>query len=142
MLSLTTSSSKETEALGASMGRILRGGEVLALHGTLGSGKTTFVRGLAQGLGVKRKITSPTFLLAKRYPLGHGRGFYHLDLYRLKTASELGELGIEEMLDRRHVVAIEWPAVARRLLPHGAIIIKFRADSRHPNKRQITLTHG
>lgn len=102
-------SADETRAAGAELGRRLRGGELIALSGPLGAGKTEFVKGLAQGLDVPadEPVVSPTFVLVREYA---GRlKLYHLDAYRLQTASELSGLGFDEMrADPRAVVVIEW----------------------------------
>ncbi len=143
MFSVTTTSAQETRALGVSLGRSLRGGAVLALWGPLGSGKTTFVQGLARGLGLKKPITSPTFLLARAYPIpGKRKIFYHVDLYRLKGINALLELGLAEILASNHIVAIEWPKVARKILPRSTILINFRHYPKQPHARHITITNA
>ena len=103
-----TSTPGETESLAERLGRLLQPGDVIALVGELGSGKTLFSQGLARGLEVPETfyITSPTFAIINEYP---GRiPFYHLDLYRVDSAAEFSELGIEEILYGQGIVAIEW----------------------------------
>ena len=103
-----TTSPKETQLLAERLGRLLQPGDVVALVGELGSGKTLFSQGLARGLEVPETfyITSPTFPIINEYP---GRiPFYHLDLYRVDSAAEFTELGIEEILYGQGTVAIEW----------------------------------
>lgn len=139
MPSITTNSAAETRRLGASLGRTLRGGEVLELTGPLGSGKTTFVKGLAQGLGVKAIVRSPTFLLARAYPLPRGQTLYHLDLYRLKNSDELLALGLSEILNQRNIVVVEWPELLKTSLPQGTLKIQFRLAPGRPKERHITL---
>ena len=98
---------EDTRRLGVCLGRAMRVGDVVALVGPLGSGKTTFAQGLAQGLGVAadRHVASPSFALVNAHP---GRTpFVHVDLYRIRTRAELPELGIEEAYDRA-ATAIEW----------------------------------
>lgn len=109
-------SATETERLGLSIGQALRGGEVIALFGELGTGKTTLVRGLAVGLGAApRSVSSPTFVLIQEY---RGRlPLAHADLYRLDSATDLHHLGLSDYLDERHVVAIEWAEKAGADLP-------------------------
>jgi len=104
----STSSDKETTALGQKIGFNLFPGAVLALNGDLGSGKTTFVKGLAQGLGVPQDyyITSPTFTLINEYP-GRCR-LYHVDLFRLENAVDFDEIGLADIIAGDGVVAIEW----------------------------------
>ncbi len=117
-------SSAETERIGAAIGRLLTGGEVLALHGELGSGKTTLVRGIAAGLGVPRRtVSSPTFALIHEYA---GRlPLVHADLYRLDGETELAHLGLSEYLNGRAVVAIEWAEKAERELPGHRLEIRM-----------------
>ena len=103
-----TTSPEETQLLAERLGRLLQPGDVIALVGDLGSGKTLFSQGLARGLEVPETfyITSPTFAIINEYP---GRiTFYHLDLYRVDSAAEFSELGIEEILYGQGTVAIEW----------------------------------
>ncbi len=106
-----------TEALGERLARCLRPGDVVALTGELGSGKTCLTRGLARGLGVERPVTSPTFNLLHEYagPVP----VYHFDLYRLKSARELEDLGWEEYSAGQGVCVLEWAERAGTLLPDG-----------------------
>jgi tRNA threonylcarbamoyladenosine biosynthesis protein TsaE len=102
---LLTRSAEETEAAGEALAGRLGAGDLLLLAGELGAGKTTFVRGLARGLGVTATVQSPTFTLVRVYP---GRvQLAHVDLYRLETAPELDDLGLFELLEEG-VVAVEW----------------------------------
>src|SRR6266446_7438895 len=103
--SQTTNSPAETEEAGERLGGQLRSGDVVLLTGELGAGKTTFVRGLAQGTGSHAPVASPTFTLVRIYP---GRvQLAHVDLYRVKAAGELADLGLDELLDEGAMV-IEW----------------------------------
>jgi tRNA threonylcarbamoyladenosine biosynthesis protein TsaE len=105
---LTTTTHEETKRIGELLGTQLTSGMTIALIGDLGSGKTTFVQGLALGLDVPREyyVTSPTFTLVNVYP---GRvPLHHVDLYRLTDRSDFESIGFTEILDNRHVVAIEW----------------------------------
>src|SRR3954447_2791386 len=104
---LVAASAEETRGLGARLGRVLAVGVVVALVGRLGSGRTTFAQGLAQGLEVPadRHVASPTFALVNEHP---GRiPFLHADLYRVRSPAELAELGLDEAYDRAAAV-IEW----------------------------------
>lgn len=124
---------QETERLGERIGRTLQGGEVFALEGELGSGKTTFVKGLARGLGFSGTVTSPTFNLVHRYD--GGRAFLlHFDLYRLQTADELETLDLDGALESGAVVAIEWPERARATLPERTRWVRF-ADAGNARRR-------
>ncbi len=107
--SFHTASPDETEALGRRLGEQLGDRALVLLSGDLGAGKTLFVRGLAAGLGADPDdVSSPTFSLVNRYDGGRVP-LYHLDLYRLDGAGAAYDLGLEEMLDTRAVVAVEWP---------------------------------
>ena len=100
-----TTSAEETEALGEEIGAALKAGDLLLLVGPLGAGKTTFVRGLARGAGSSAQVASPTFQLVRIYP---GRvQLAHVDLYRVKVAGELIDLGLDELIDEGAVV-VEW----------------------------------
>jgi tRNA threonylcarbamoyladenosine biosynthesis protein TsaE len=105
---LTTDQMTTTQALGAALGRHVLSGTVITLTGDLGSGKTTFVQGLAQGLQVPAEyyITSPSYTLINEYPGRHR--LYHIDLYRLTDPAEIEDIGIFEILYGNGVVAIEW----------------------------------
>lgn len=131
MFTIVSCSDRQTRALGHALGAKLRGRDVLALSGKLGSGKTTFIKGLATGLGIKRKITSPTFVIFSPYPVPKRKAvFYHFDLYRLKSKRELEDLGVREIFAKPNsIAAIEWPQVAKHLLPRGAIQIYFQHGS-------------
>jgi len=129
MKTIKTTSPAQTLQLGSRLAKKLRGGEVLALYGALGTGKTQFVKGLAKGLGIKRTVTSPTFVIAKFYPFKkHNQKscFCHFDLYRVKSAAGLSLAGLTERLqDRGLIVAIEWPKIASRRLPKKTLKLFF-----------------
>jgi len=102
---LVTNSPAETEAVGELLGKRLRTGDMVLLKGELGAGKTTFVRGVARGAGSDAPVASPTFQLVRIYP---GRlQLAHIDLYRIEKPSELGDLGLDELLMQGAVV-VEW----------------------------------
>jgi tRNA threonylcarbamoyladenosine biosynthesis protein TsaE len=107
----------ETEAIAAELARSFHGGEVVALHGDLGAGKTQFVRGLVRGLGGEpRSVSSPTFVLLNVYDTGR-LTVYHLDAYRTSGEEDFEGIGFTELLDQGAVVAIEWPQRVPGLLP-------------------------
>ena len=117
----TTASAAETEALGERLGSELKPGDLVLLAGPLGSGKTTFVRGMARGAGSDAQVQSPTFQLVRVYP---GRvQLAHVDLYRVKVAGELADLGLDELLDQGAMV-IEW---GDRLDVHAAEVVTFES---------------
>ncbi|MBW1991762.1 MAG: tRNA (adenosine(37)-N6)-threonylcarbamoyltransferase complex ATPase subunit type 1 TsaE, partial [Deltaproteobacteria bacterium] len=124
-LTFTTHSPEETRELAARLGPGLHPGDVLALTGELGSGKTEFVRGLAQGLGVppETPVASPSFILAREYP---GRlTLIHLDLYRLEDLPPELLPDVEEYLYGPHVVAVEWAERLKNLLPRDCLEVQF-----------------
>jgi len=118
----------------------LKSALIFALTGELGSGKTTFVQGFLRGLGVRKKITSPTFVITKSYKLKAKsyQTVYHIDCYRIKRPSELLKLGIKEILnDSRNIVLIEWAEKIKRILPKNIIWIKFQHGEKINNQRII-----
>ncbi len=116
MATYISHSPAETESLGETWGRAAVRGQVLALSGDLGAGKTQLVKGLARGLGVTARVHSPSFTLVNEYGGGRLR-LFHLDLYRLETPEQLHSAGVEEYLDPDGVSVIEW---AERLSGLGA----------------------
>jgi tRNA threonylcarbamoyladenosine biosynthesis protein TsaE len=115
---------EETAAFGRSVGSTLRRGDVLALCGDLGAGKTHFVKGLAAGLGGGDIVTSPTFTLIHEYT-GGWLPLFHFDFYRLEDETEAIKIGLEEYLDGEGVCAIEWAEKFPALLPDGARWFRF-----------------
>ncbi len=97
---------RETEALGARLAKAIPGGAVVAMYGELGAGKTAFVRGMAEGLGLNCRVSSPTFTIVNEY-LGE-RELIHFDLYRISGEDELFEIGWEDYLSRGAICAVEW----------------------------------
>jgi tRNA threonylcarbamoyladenosine biosynthesis protein TsaE len=115
LLLAETRSEAETEELAAELSAELNPGDVVALYGPLGAGKTSFVRGLAAGLNCVQPVRSPTFSLINEYS---GRlPLYHFDFYRLDGNAEIDDLGWTDYLDSDGVLAIEWPEKVRKLLP-------------------------
>jgi len=101
---------------------------VISLKGDLGSGKTTFVQGLAIGLEIKDKILSPTFVLMKKYKIPNTKKqFYHVDCYRIKKAQDLSALNLEKLfLNPQNIIAIEWAERIEKILPKNTIIFEFK----------------
>lgn len=131
-----SSSVEETKKIAESFASGLKGGECIALYGDLGAGKTAFSAGIAAGLGIKQKITSPTFTILNQYD-GRIR-FYHFDLYRISDPEELYEIGWEDALASSGVCAVEWCENAGDLLPADAIRVKI--DYIASDKRRITIS--
>ncbi len=118
-----THAAGETEALGRRLGHTLRGGEVIALYGGLGMGKTALVRGLADGMGVTGEVSSPTFALVHHYA---GQvDLYHFDMYRVDGWEDLQSTGFFDYLDSGGVLAIEWSENIEGALPDDAIRIEI-----------------
>lgn len=140
-----TKNAGETQKLGKSLGSALIGGEIVALIGDLGSGKTTFVQGLAQGIGISRAVNSPTFIIMRHYTLSSDlkkiENVYHVDLYRLKefADTDIVELGIPNLWNNPHnIFIIEW-ADRIKTLPSNAITVSFHNDKHDENVRQIEI---
>lgn len=142
-----TRSEIETERLGKTFAQELQPQDVVCLIGELGAGKTTFVKGLAKGLGIKARITSPTYVVVREHEI-QGKGgrvkgegierLYHLDLYRLTSEKDVLGINIHDLLkDKNVVTVIEWPEVARSLIPSHAWIITFEQTDK--NHREITI---
>ena len=119
-----TSSEGETEDLGRRLGQRLEPGAVIAFTGGLGAGKTAFVRGLARGLGITDRVTSPTFTIVNEYEGGR-LPLFHFDMYRLGSSEELFEIGWEDYLARRGVCAVEWSENVADALEEDAIRIEI-----------------
>ena len=140
-MEIITKNAKETKEFGKKFGSSLKGGEVIALVGDLGAGKTTFVQGLAEGLGLKSKIVSPTFILMRQYSLESGLNFYHADLYRLEgnVDHEVVNLGLPDIWEKKdNIVVVEWAEKSRELFPKNTIWINF--DESSEDERRIKIT--
>jgi tRNA threonylcarbamoyladenosine biosynthesis protein TsaE len=137
---ITTDSVDETRKLGEIIGAAASAGTVLALSGDLGSGKTSFVQGLARGLGVPDDyyITSPSYTLINEYP---GRfPLFHVDLYRLTDSVDIEDIGLYEMLDDDGVVAIEWAERMGENLPPNHVMVQFEIIDDKTRKISIIPT--
>jgi tRNA threonylcarbamoyladenosine biosynthesis protein TsaE len=136
-LVLQTRSTSETIRIGKQIGSQLHPGDVVALVGELGTGKTHFIKGLASGAGVKRSryITSPSFTLIHEY---QGKiPFYHIDLYRLKTEKEAEGLGLEEYIQGGGITAVEWADKIPAHLPEQMLWIEIRHTGAHNRSIEI-----
>ncbi len=134
-----TASAAETQALGATLAHLLTGDEIIALAGDLGTGKTTFVQGLARGLGVTAPVTSPSFVLINRYRAHDGRVLQHADCYRLQNAAlEMWDAGLGELLNGDEMVVVEWADRLPDLLPDEHLDIRF--EYLDENRRRLTFS--
>ena len=133
-----SSSVQETEALGRALAQHLTPGTVVAFTGDLGAGKTAFVRGMAQGLGIAQRVTSPTFTIVNEYEGGR-LPLFHFDLYRLGDPEELFDIGWEDYLQRGGVCAVEWSENVADAM-QGAISVRIGRDS--DEQRTIIIEGG
>jgi len=152
MKSIIAKNPQETIELAGKFALGLKGGEILALSGELGSGKTTFIKGLAEGLKVAEVITSPTFVMLKSYPgkigdpsSSSGRvksiEFVHIDAYRAETIEDIKSVGIEDYFERKDIVmAIEWAEKIKEILPKNTINLEFQIIDK--NSRRISTFYA
>ena len=132
-----SASERETEALGRALVERLSPGAVVAFTGDLGAGKTAFVRGMAKGLDIPQRVTSPTFTIVNEYEGGR-LPLFHFDLYRLGSSDELFDIGWEDFLRRGGICAVEWSEnVADALEPDTVFIYIRRGNG--PEDRVITI---
>ena len=136
MKQLISHSSEETERIAEQFAKKLRPGDVVAYEGGLGAGKTAFTRGLAQGLGIREEVSSPTFALVNEYRGEHT--LYHFDMYRITGFDDLYSTGFFDYLGNG-VLAIEWSENIEGALPDGAITVTLTPDG---ESRTITLEGG
>jgi len=134
-----SNSAQETEALGERLAARLRPGDVIAYTGDLGAGKTAFVRGMAQGLGISQRVTSPTFTIVNEYegptPL------FHFDMYRLNGSEDLFDIGWEDYLARGGVCAVEWSENVADALEDEPIRVDIRRGE-HDGQRVISIRNA
>jgi len=161
MLEFIAKSKEQTQKIASDFAKKLKGGEVLCFYGNLGSGKTTFIQAIAKALGVKENVTSPTYVLLKKYrtarkkltrskktvakntqcPMPNDQYFYHMDAYRLNDSQEALDLGIEEIWsDPSNIIAIEWADKIADILPAKRIDLCF--ETKGENERKITIFKG
>ena len=133
-----THSPAETEKIGEALGKILPAGTILAYRGGLGAGKTAFTRGLARGLGIPERVTSPTFTIVNEYEGGR-LPLFHFDMYRLGSADELFDIGWEDYLVRGGVCAVEWSEQVEDALPPETVFVTLAPHPQDPSWRSITM---
>ena len=137
-MTIITKSEAETEAAGAALGERLPDGAVVALYGDLGAGKTAFVRGLARGMGISARVSSPTFTIVNEY-LG-ARELYHFDMYRLGSSDELFGIGWEDYLSRGGVCAVEWSENVADAFEGDEIVV--RISKLGDGERRLEISEG
>lgn len=134
-------SPQETESLGRRLGRLLKGGDLVCLYGTLGSGKTTLTKGLARGAAFQGRVMSPTFGLARVYR-GARALVYHLDLYRVGPG-ETGDIGIEDYVsDPRAVCVVEWPEAGEAYYPRQRLEVRLAHANGGRTRRIVFKARG
>lgn len=137
-MTVLTKNEQETEQLGAEFAKKLVPGDVIAMYGGLGSGKTAFVRGLARGLGLSGRVSSPTFTIVNEY-LGE-IPLFHFDMYRLTDSDELFEIGWEDYLNRGGICVVEWSEIVEdAFYPE---VIKVSIEKLSDTDRKITFDLG
>ena len=145
-----TKNFEETQKLGEELAGEIKDGTVVALYGDLGSGKTTFVQGFAKGLGINKRLISPTYIILRTYKIKlktknlklktsvqEVKNFYHVDLYRIQNGEDIREIGLDEIIENGNdIVAIEWAEKLGYLLPKKRIDIYFKSQD---DTREITI---
>lgn len=135
IFSWITQHASQTKQFAKQFAYILQPGDVLALEGDLGAGKTTFAKGLAKGLEIEEPIDSPTFTIVKEYQ-GSKMPFYHIDAYRIEAADE--QLGLEEYLYAGGICLVEWASHIQEWLPEKTIQIEITVLADHSRKIRLT----
>lgn len=138
MKQYTSYSEKNTKQIAQNIAQEFKSG-VVALIGELGTGKTIFVQGFAQGLGITDKVISPTFVLIRQHKIPQTeKTLFHIDLYRIENIENLNQLGLKDLwLDKRNIILIEWAQELENLLPANTTWIKI--EKRKGNTRLITI---
>ncbi len=150
MIKYLTKNQKTTQKIGYLLGEAIlktkpfkKNAFIIALKGNLGSGKTTFIQGLAKGLKIKNNFNSPTFIILKKYKINNKKFhfFYHLDLYRIKKTKELKHLNIDNLFKNpENIIAIEWPEKIKKILPKNTLWLKFLYGKKE-NERTIKIIY-
>ena len=142
LLNISSAHRDETFALGQQLSKLLKEGDVVALYGELGSGKTVFIQGVCAGLGVDSYVTSPSFTLIQEYS---GRlPVYHFDFYRLNSLSEIEDLGVDMYFDDSGIALVEWAERGEALLSASRYNIRFQHVEEGgvimPDQRVLTIS--
>ncbi len=134
-----TKSEDETFDIGFDFASRIISGDVIALYGTLGSGKTRLVKGICSGLGVEQIVNSPTFIIVNEYNSPKVGNIYHFDLYRMRSEDEVLAMGFEDYMSSRGIILIEWPELIERHLPAETIKIHISYTDENESHRWIKI---
>ena len=137
---VTTDSPEQTQYIAEQMAKRLQPGDVIAFTGDLGAGKTAFTAGLARGLGITERVTSPTYTIVNEYLSGR-LPLFHFDMYRLSDSEELFDIGWEDYLARGGVCAVEWSENVSDAL-ENAIFVRISVEPSGENRRRIEIQGG
>ena len=135
-----SNSPEETEKIGEALARQLQPGTVLAYRGDLGAGKSAFTRGLARGLGIEEPVTSPTYTIVNEYLSGR-LPLFHFDMYRLRSADDLFDIGWDDYLERGGVCAVEWSENVEEAMEDPILVTICRLPG-EDSLREITIEGG
>ncbi len=139
---IETMSAEETFEAGVALAKAAKAGEVYALLGDLGVGKTVFTQGFAKGLGITEPVSSPTFTIIQEYEEGR-LPFYHFDVYRIADVEEMYEIGFDDYIEGDGVCLIEWANLISELLPEDITVIRIEKNlEKGFDYRTITVTKG
>jgi len=136
-----STSSEDTQRLGQLLGQLLKSPEIIELRADLGGGKTTFVRGLARGLGSKDQVSSPTFTLNKVYKAKAGQQVHHYDFYRLYEAGIMNDELAESLQNPKVITVVEWSDIVQDVLPEDRFSIEFKPTANNPEGREISISY-
>jgi tRNA threonylcarbamoyladenosine biosynthesis protein TsaE len=131
-----------TQSAGEDFGKLLRAGDIILLTGRLGAGKTTFTKGIARGLGVTERVTSPTFTMVRQHHCHNQQGIemlHHGDMYRIESAGEVADLALGELVEENGVAIVEWGELAAEIFGPRAISIHFEV---HEDESRTLSAHG
>lgn len=138
----TCSTDAETQRAGEDLGRLLLPGDIILLTGKLGAGKTTFTKGVARTLGVKERVTSPTFTMVREHQCHNAQGIqtlHHGDMYRIESAGEVADLALAELVEEGGVAIVEWGELAAEVFGPNAISLNFEV---HEDESRTLSVHG
>ena len=139
-MTIITHSEAETERAGEALAEKVKKGDVIAMYGDLGAGKTAFVRGLARGMDISERVSSPTFTIVNEYP--GETPLFHFDMYRLSGSDELFEIGWEDYLTRGGVCVVEWSENVEDAFDGSVITVKINKTGENDREIQISFGKG